>query len=488
MKSKSQADGTSSRAAMLGALRRRFSVRWKVGIVIGVLLVGVNWLGYRIVVNDVLERLSGDAEAATALRRMGEVNAALACTALIVLAALALIFFRPLDGTLAEESAWLEEVEESQRRDLDRRRFDTELHEALEMAVDEPGVTAVVEHVFERRLETRPAELKLADSSDSHLVLRAESPTAGAAGCRVASPFDCPAVRRARLVSFESSTAINACPHLRDRGVVCSATCVPLSFMGRSMGVLHVTGPVDEPLDETLTGHLVSLAAQTSTQLGTLRAFAKAQLQASTDGLTGLMNRRTAEDELGQWLERGEHFALAVVDLDRFKMLNDAHGHQAGDRALRLFSDTVRRTLRSRDLFARWGGEEFVVALAGVDKRQAVDTFDRIRLALVEACARAETPTVTASFGVIDTSAGGSLEALVRAADEALLHAKRTGRDRVVVGPVTLSDSLDANDALAAIDALGANDALDGSDAPDGDDTLDVHDHRTIGQPVAADR
>lgn len=442
--SESDRTGTeSSRAAMLDGLRHRFSRRWKSGIAVGVVLVGVNWVGYRFVVNDVRESLAGDAESIAALRRMSEVNTALALLALLVLGALAVLFFRPLDRTLATESVWLDDVERSQSIDNGRRRFDSDLHEALEMAIDEPAVTAVVELVLSEHLPDRPAELMLADSSDSHLVLRAENPTAGAAGCGVAAPYDCPAVRRARPLTFADSRAVNACPKLRDRdGEARSASCVPLSFMGRSMGVLHVTGPVGDPLDELALEHLVSLAVQSSTQLGTLRAFSKAQLQASTDGLTGLMNRRTAEDELSQWIVRGERFSLGVLDLDHFKLLNDAHGHQAGDRALRLFSDTVRKALRTRDLFARWGGEEFVVGLLDVDRHQAVDTFDRIRLALVDACARAETPTVTASFGVIDTSVASSLDELVRGADEALLLAKRSGRDRVVVGPVPAGEAV----------------------------------------------
>lgn len=434
-------DIAGSRVGMLDQIRGRFGRRWKVGIVIGTMLVGVNWLGYRVITNDVLQRVAGDPDAVASVRRMGEVNVFLAFVALLVLAALAVLFFRPLDRTLAEEAGWIRRVEESQSEDFERRRFDQELHEALEMSTDESGVTAVVAHVLTDVVPERPAELKLADSSDSHLVVRSESPTAGRAGCGVASPYDCPAVRKARPLNFSSSSAVNACPHLRQRSGVggdegSSANCVPLSFMGRSMGVLHVVGPDHEPLDGLALDKVTSLATQSSAQLGTLRAFAKAQLQASTDSLTGLMNRRTAEEELGRWLERGEDFALAVIDLDHFKRLNDAYGHQAGDRALRLFADTVRRTLRSRDLFARWGGEEFVVALADVDRSAAVDTLDRIRLALVEACARAEAPTVTASFGVIDTGCSDDLDVLVRLADDALLAAKRSGRDRVVVGPV----------------------------------------------------
>lgn len=474
---RSTAVATGTRVGVLDGIRRRFSRRWKIGIAIGTLLVGFNWLGYRMMSNDVLERLAGDPEAVASVRRMAEVNAFLAFVALAVLAALALLFFRPLDRTLAEEATWIREVEAAQSYDLETRRFEHELHEALEMATDEGGVTSVVRHVLAEVAPDRPAEVKLADASDSHLTVRTESPTAGRAGCGVAAPFDCPAVRRARPLSFSTSSSINACPHLRGRD--CSANCVPLSFMGRSMGVLHVVGPDGEPLDGIELDKMVALAAQTSAQLGTLRAFAKAQLQASTDGLTGLINRRTAEEELARWLERDEVFALAVVDLDHFKRLNDAHGHQAGDRALRLFADTVRRTLRSRDLFARWGGEEFVVALAGMDRWSAVDTFDRVRLALVEACARAEAPTVTASFGVVDTSCADSLDGIVRLADDALLTAKRSGRDRVVVGPVV--DDARSNDVRP--NGASSNGATRGKQREPDDVTVAQPSNTTVLRP-----
>ena len=89
-----------------------------------------------------------------------------------------------------------------------------------------------------------PMELLLSDSSRAHLERAATSPTAGAPGCPVESPFSCVAVRRGSPVVFDSSEALNACPKLRGRPAgACSAVCVPVSFMGRALGVLHATGP-----------------------------------------------------------------------------------------------------------------------------------------------------------------------------------------------------------------------------------------------------
>jgi diguanylate cyclase (GGDEF)-like protein len=160
------------------------------------------------------------------------------------------------------------------------------------------------------------------------------------------------------------------------------------------------------------------------------------QLQASTDGLTGLANRRATEELVGRLLRSGPPIvAVAMIDLDHFKRLNDTLGHEAGDRALRTFADVARRSLRDEDVLGRWGGEEFVLALPGLDRHTAVAVLDRIRAALADAGARAELPELTASFGVADTDLATDLDDLVQIADEALLVAKARGRDRVVVGP-----------------------------------------------------
>ena len=78
-------------------------------------------------------------------------------------------------------------------------------------------------------------------------------------------------------------------------------------------------------------------------------------------------------------------FALAIADLDHFKQLNDKHGHEAGDRALRVFAQATQRALRDGDLLARWGGEEFVIMMPGVDREQAVAALERVRESLAGA-------------------------------------------------------------------------------------------------------
>ncbi len=159
---------------------------------------------------------------------------------------------------------------------------------------------------------------------------------------------------------------------------------------------------------------------------------------AISDPLTGLHNRRAFQAGLAEEVERarrsGDAFALLMVDLDRFKALNDRHGHAAGDAALVAVAAVLRQELRMVDLPARLGGEEFGVLLPDADEQAALVAAERVRAAIA-ACPIAHqdaTLTVTTSIGVAwypghaDTGEG-----LLRAADRALYAAKHAGRDRV---------------------------------------------------------
>jgi diguanylate cyclase (GGDEF)-like protein len=203
--------------------------------------------------------------------------------------------------------------------------------------------------------------------------------------------------------------------------------------MGRSLGVLHATGPDGAPPGPAEVEQLVTMAAQAGSRLGTLRAFQRTELQAATDVLTGLMNRRTLENRVQAMLAAKKPFALAMADLDHFKRLNDTHGHAAGDRALRLFSRTISDSIRDADLFARYGGEEFVLVFPGLSVAEAVDVLERQRTILAGALAAAGSPSFTVSFGVTDSTAGATLDDMLRTADTGLLQAKSSGRDRVVI-------------------------------------------------------
>jgi diguanylate cyclase (GGDEF)-like protein len=233
---------------------------------------------------------------------------------------------------------------------------------------------------------------------------------------------------------FESSEALNACPKLRDRpNGSCSAACVPVGFMGRALGVLHVTGPEGEPPSADAVDRLTTLATQAGARIGTVRAFERSQLQAATDVITGLANRRAAQTHLRRLMKGTEQFALVIADLDQFKRLNDKHGHDAGDRALRQFAQVCQSVLRGRDIVGRWGGEEFVIVLPGLDSHGAMPVLERLRQRLTESHTEGN-PSFTASFGVADSSEAETMEQLVQIADAALYASKAAGRDRITIG------------------------------------------------------
>jgi diguanylate cyclase (GGDEF)-like protein len=215
--------------------------------------------------------------------------------------------------------------------------------------------------------------------------------------------------------------------------------------MGRSLGVLHATGPEGKPLDAQQVAQLTSLATQAGARIGTVRAFEKTQLQASTDSLTGLINRRTLERQLRSLIKQNRPFALAVADLDRFKKLNDRNGHEGGDRALRVFAQVARGALRDDDAVARWGGEEFMFVLPDLDRHQAMSVLERIRSILAESHSGGH-PPFTASFGLTDSTRAETLDQLVRLADIGLYASKEAGRDRI-----TISESLPEGPGLTVI-------------------------------------
>jgi len=343
-----------------------------------------------------------------------------------------------LARALNAQADYLDNVQAQLVNDAERDTFASQLGEAFEMAEEEPDAYQVVERSMAAIAETSPMELLLADSSHAHLKRLAVNPSGGAAGCGVVSPYACVAVRRANPVVFPSSTALNACPRLIDRpGGACSAVCVPVSFMGKALGVLHTTGPDNQPLGSAQVAQISALAGQIGARIGNLRVFQQTQLQASTDGLTGLINRRTFENQARGLLLEDRPFALAMADLDHFKLLNDTYGHEAGDRALQQFAETLRSVLREEDLVCRYGGEEFVLLFPGASLDQAAAVLDRVRLALSAAGATGDAPAFTATFGLTSTEMADNLDELMRIGDRALYAGKEAGRDRVIIASTT---------------------------------------------------
>ncbi|MDF3021345.1 MAG: hypothetical protein K0Q92_2648 [Steroidobacteraceae bacterium] len=326
------------------------------------------------------------------------------------------------------------------RSEASRSTFSNQLVEALEMADSENEADKVIARAMGTISEVHPMELLLADSSRAHLERACVHPKTGSPNCSVESPYSCIAVRRGHPQIFSDAEALNACPKLLGRmGGALSAACVPVNFMGRALGVLHVTGAKGKPPNPEQIAQLTALGVHAGNRIGTLRAFERSQLQASTDSLTGLTNRRAAEEVLANLLAVDSAFAVVMADLDSFKRLNDTMGHEAGDRALKLFADTARAVVRDRDHVVRWGGEEFALLLPGVNAERAAEVVGRLRTALAQAHLLTGTPIFTASFGIADSSMARDRETIIRLADEALYRSKQAGRDCSTVGDPALT-------------------------------------------------
>jgi diguanylate cyclase (GGDEF)-like protein len=159
------------------------------------------------------------------------------------------------------------------------------------------------------------------------------------------------------------------------------------------------------------------------------------ETQAELDPTTGLLNRQAFRELVGVQLRRPRRgpSAVAIVDLDGFKAVNDSQGHPAGDEVLSLVATAIRANMRSQDLASRYGGDEFVVFLPDCPVESALRIMERIRV-VVAGVTAASGSTVTASVGLAlspDGTAG--LDELVATADRALLTVKRSGKNQLLV-------------------------------------------------------
>ena len=345
------------------------------------------------------------------------------------------VVLRPL---LVQHARLVDEMEMREavlERDAARLDFDTSLRSALEMAETEDEVVEVARLALARGDAPTHEELMLAPDPDAALQRRAvrEAPD-GLVDCDVRGVRGCPAVRRGTVMTFDDSEDLASCPRLRgrnDRSV--RATCAPVVVLGTPVGVVHAVAARDD-VDLPDPDRVTSVAQRVGTRLSLVRLLAEVTERAETDPLTGLANRRRLADRYDAVAEDPGPHALAMCDLDHFKALNDAHGHDVGDEALRTFAAVLREATRPGDLAVRFGGEEFAVLLPACSTAQALEVLDRVRQHLAEVLARrVDLPDFTVSIGVADTStAPADLAGLLHAADEALYEAKRSGRDQVV--------------------------------------------------------
>jgi diguanylate cyclase (GGDEF)-like protein/PAS domain S-box-containing protein len=154
-----------------------------------------------------------------------------------------------------------------------------------------------------------------------------------------------------------------------------------------------------------------------------------------TDPLTGVYNRRHFQRVLHREMSRSDRYArpfsLIMLDIDHFKEVNDRFGHEAGDRVLNELTAMIRGRIRTSDLLARWGGEEFLILLTDTTLRQAVSLAEDI-LRQLKAGTFSGVGCVTSSFGIVEHRSGEGMDGLLTRVDNLLYQAKRGGRARIV--------------------------------------------------------
>ena len=233
----------------------------------------------------------------------------------------------------------------------------------------------------------------------------------------------------------------------------------PLVYQENYMGVLLVrTDDARRVWQQSERLLLRTVADQVALAVSHAWLFAQIQRQALTDALTGCFNRRAFDLQLERDLSLATRMrqpvSLIMLDIDHFKRVNDTHGHDAGDAALRFLADVLRAELRNVDTAARYGGEEFAIILPQADLDGALIVAERLRSRLEQT----DVPgigCITASFGLASSPQHASAAApLVTLADRALYEAKAAGRNRICVPPPPLNLPTDMLDEAAPLSSV----------------------------------
>lgn len=312
------------------------------------------------------------------------------------------------------------------------------LASALASTLDQDALARRVAELASERIPGTAFAVLLADEITHELVVRGVASLDPATlGTRLAAGTGLAglAVAERRLVRAAGAEAAAAFPGAGGR--IASAVAVPLLASGGCVGALLYGRAAEAAFPEGDLRLLESAALQVATAVESARLHQAMVRLSQTDTLTGVQNRRQLFARLELERERaarfGEPFALLLLDVDRFRELNEAAGHAAGDATLREVATLLRREVREVDLVARYGGEEFAVVMPRTSPADLPEAAERLRAAVATSGFEA------APGGRLTVSVGGAcfpsdardLGVLVDCADAALFAAKQAGRDAV---------------------------------------------------------
>ncbi|WP_420477048.1 diguanylate cyclase [Noviherbaspirillum sp. ST9] len=390
------------------------------------LVLGASWAGSKRLILRKLRRLeavaerikNGDLAARTEMRRsageIGQLGAAMDDMA------------QSIQGRIQELQRYGNEL-----RDL------KEMSDAMQVCATQDEVLAVVRQFALRLFPQQPGTLYLLHASGDHY----ESRTSWRDPAVKADflPQDCWAVRRGKMYRVEATGHEPRCHHVDDPPPS-SYVCVPLVVQGEMLGILHLENDKLSHSDEQPLA--VAFAEHAALTLENLKLTEKLHAQAMRDGLTGLFNRRFMEESLLRETRRADRndtpLSMIMIDIDHFKRFNDTFGHPAGDALLRGVGKMLQAEMRGSDLACRYGGEEFTIILPGTPLSSASEIAEKLRdkaQALEMAMDGRPLDRITISLGVASyPQHGDSWEAVLHAADMALLKAKTTRNRTVTYG------------------------------------------------------
>jgi len=328
-------------------------------------------------------------------------------------------------------------VERPARHEAGARKRLAEFSDAMQVTRDEQEAYGVLRRHLERWLTAAQAWVFTRNASANRLMAATPVEPASplAQPLADAEPETCLAIRLAK-------------PHLRSPGeeplMTCSicgtlpgcSSCIPSIVGGEVVGAVLVETPKALPPAEL--ANVTATVAGAGPVIANLRNLSIAELRAATDALTGLPNQRSVQEALRRMAAQATRtkapLAAAVMDLDRFKQVNDVYGHGKGDEVLSTIGAVLRDGIRESDFAGRHGGEEFVILLPDTDGPGAITVAEKLRATIEDLKIPLLEGRVSASFGiaVLPTHALDP-EQLLRAADRALYAAKNGGRNRVEV-------------------------------------------------------
>jgi diguanylate cyclase (GGDEF)-like protein/PAS domain S-box-containing protein len=324
----------------------------------------------------------------------------------------------------------------------------TEMGDLLQTCVTPQEASAVIARFARELLPDSQGALCLVVEAENLLETTAtwgDGPTTEA----IFVPEACWALRRGRPYTVHDPGVGPLCDHVRPP-YDAPLHCVPMVAQGTALGVLHVRGaaPVSGSAEgaasrptDSVSRLVMAVAEHAALALANVRLRQRLRDESIRDQLTNLFNRRHAQECLGKELLRARRMArplaLIMLDLDRFKAVNDRYGHEAGDRLLKATAQLLSAQLRASDLAARYGGEEFLVVMPETSLEAAATRADELRRAVKALVVSyhghlLSSPSVSMGVAVFPTH-GETPADLLGAADAALYSAKDWGGDRAEV-------------------------------------------------------